>query len=252
MSGWDTAQKRAEEHAAGSGIFVRLADHGEKIVGTFCGDPHIEDIVWNKKLERYEEFTKEHAAAGVKPTPRYKINVYVPAEKAMKIWEMNNQTFKDVVKVKEKFGVDKWFFEIERNGKKGNTKTTYSILPDKKIEELDGGVHKEIMAKCPLHDLARAKDDESTDMNSHKKDTSSNGSTTAAPAVPETIDAETSSKIIGRLKVLPREKLDEFLKKFGVQQIKGLKKSDLPTAEAFLDAAEGKPAQAPAAPDPFG
>ena len=37
--------------------------------------------------------------------------------------------FKDLVRVREKYGLEKWAFEIQRHGAAKDPKTTYSILP---------------------------------------------------------------------------------------------------------------------------
>lgn len=266
MASWEEAQKRSDDAKAAGGTFLRLAEHGDKFIGAFVGTPHFHDFVWNPAKEQYDAWDKEAEAAGKKKVTRYSINVYalktgsgktlaaVPPAECVKIWECNNQTFQDILKVKDKYGLDTWFFEVERNGKKGDSKTTYSILPETKIDP----EQIKIIAGLKLHDLSKATDDDAaTDMSSHDKKANGTSSaaapapasnTAATPAAPPTIDGDTSSKLIGRLKTLPREKIDEFLKRFEIKQVKGLKQSDLAGAEAWITAQEA----ATAAPDPFG
>ncbi|MFB3852576.1 MAG: hypothetical protein ACE148_01995 [Vicinamibacterales bacterium] len=55
------------------------------------------------------------------------LNFYVPAENAMKVIEGGTVWFKDVLKIRDKYGLDKWLFEIERHGEAGSPKTTYSL-----------------------------------------------------------------------------------------------------------------------------
>jgi hypothetical protein len=278
-SKWDEAKKRSEE-SKNAGQYVKLADHGDKFIGAFVGDPDFREYAYNEKTTKYEAWTAELEAAGKTKVTRYLINVYVlktgtgkdmkdvvEAER-VKIWECNNKAFTDICKVKEKFGLDAYFFEVERNGKKGDSKTSYTILPEVKIDDAT----KKLIAAAKLHDLEKADaGDESTDLSSHDKHAKgTNGTATAgdlsgvvraaqtpppaaaplAPppaASPETIDPETSSRIIGRLKALPREKIEAFLARFGIAQIKLLKRADVATAETWLSDAEGKPA----AIDPF-
>lgn len=248
---WDKAAERSEK-GGGGGSFVKLADHGDKIVVAFVGDPHFEDLVWNQKTQSYDAYNETHKAEGKSPTPRFKMNCYVPADKSMKVWEVNNSTFQDVLKVKTKYGLDKMFFEVERNGKKGDTKTTYSILPETAIDD----EHKAIMAKLPLHDLTKTKDsgDASTDMNSHdKKKAEPAAAAPAAAPVSEFVSDEQNKALIERLKKLPRELLADFLSTFGVKQVKALKKSDFDAASKWIGTKEA-PAAAPAAEaevDPF-
>ncbi len=260
MSGWDKAQERTKQ--VSDGIFVKL-DDGDKVVVTFLGEPHIEELVWNEKLGKYEPFdAKLHA--GKSATPKYKMNVVVWTKQAagadskkekieaVKIIDCNNATFKDVLKVRDKFGLDKWCFEVERQGKKGDTKTTYSVMPEVQMDEAMLATVK----AAKLHDLAKAKDegDNSTDMNSHDK--AGGDKAKGGPAGDALISTDQSQALVARLKVLPREKLTAFLKQFGVAQIKQVKAADLAAACAMVDEFEGKPKAeaAPAAPteeDPF-
>lgn len=256
---WETAGKRAET-GGGPSIFIRLADDGEKFVGQFCGEPHVRELVWNEKKNAYEDFSKEHEALGKKSSPRFAINVFVPGEKAMRVFEMNNSTFKDVIKVRDKYKYQGngetertlWFFEVERKGKKGDTKTTYSILPESAVDD----ELMKLSVGSKLHDLAKVvKSDEGdaqTDMNSHDK--KKDGKANAAQA-PSLIDDATRAALTARLKILPKEKIDAFLGKFAVQQVKSLKANEVDAAKAMLDELEGKKpepaAAAPAEVDPF-
>jgi hypothetical protein len=245
---WDKAENRSKQ--AGEGSFIRLADDGDKFVGIFQGEPHVRELIWNEKKNAYEDFDAK-TNEGKSSTPKYKLNVFVISEKKMKIFEMNNATFKDVLKCRDKYGLDNWAFEVTRNGKKGDTKTTYSVLPDTKVDALAADVLAAFKAAKP-HDLAKAKDEEdaSTDMKSHDK--AKNG---AAPAADADIEGtDDAAQIIARLKVLPREKLQGFMTKFGVTQIKRLKAKDLKAAYEELALLEGKPATTPEKPaeeDPF-
>jgi hypothetical protein len=256
MTTWDEVKKRSEE-SSGSGIFIRLADDGDKFVGAFVGDPQLRDLVWDNKTDRFRDMTPADIAAGVKPTPRYLLNVYVPAEKAMKVYEASNNTIKALISVREKFPLASWYFEVKRNGKKKDTKTTYGILPETQIPPED----LKAIATAKLHDLKKTRDegDASTDLNSHDKGTNgaahTNGTTAPAAAAPapeaEVISPETALAIVTRLKALPKAKVDEYLKAFGVKTIKTTRKSDEAKAFAFLDAAEGKTTTTEAEVDPL-
>lgn len=254
---WNTAKERSDQ--SGPTVFIRLAEDGDKFVGAFVGEPHIRELVWNTKTNKYEDFTAEHAKEGKTATPRYMLNVFIPGDEAkktppqMKIFEANNATFKDIIKVREKYGLEKFFFEVERNGKKGDTKTSYTILPETQID----AAQLALISSMKLNDLTKSRSEDSgdtaeTNMQSH--DAAKNGAAApaagAAPADEPCVTQEESQAIIARLKVLPKEKLDSFMTKFGVKQIKLLKAKDLPLALATLDGLEGKPPAAAAAPDP--
>lgn len=246
---WDKAKETAESHKGG-GLYVRLENDGDKIVGVFCGDPFTREVFWNDKAEKFEDFTPEHKAAGKKSSAKFKMNFFVLESKEMKIFELNIMTFKDVLKVKEKYGLENWAFEVSRSGKKDDTKTTYAILPEEKLStEL-----RETISKAELHDLSKKGDeaaDSKTDMNSHdKKNGAANGAGKAASN--EAISAEKSTALVGRLKLLPKEKIDKFLAKFGIAKVKELKGKDETSAFAFVDELEGKKAdEKPPEADPF-
>jgi hypothetical protein len=260
MSNWDDAEKRAKEATAG--LYVRLQNDKDKVVLAFVGEPNYRDTFYNPKTNKTETFTEEHKKEGKTPSAKFKLNVWVKEQAKMMIFECNSSTFKEVAACKNKYGLEKHFFEVIRDGKKGDTNTTYKVLPDALIttEELAA------IKAAPPHDLTKTSDEEiadggKSDMGSHDKaKTGTNGTAgTAAPAAPaaapaETITSEQASKLVARVKVLPKEKIDAFLKRFAVQQVKALKASDYAAAEAFVDELEGKPAVAPAATtevDPF-
>jgi len=260
MGVWEDAKRRAEE-GGGGGIFIRLADDGDKFVGAFLGGDegvHTRELVWDKAADTYRDHTPADTAAGVKPTPKFSMNVYVPAEKAVKIFELTGPTFKDLCAIKEKYhGLDRHYFEITRNGKKGNTKTTYRILPECEIPDADKAMIKGITHTSKplcLHDLAKAANapDAASDLNSHDKKNGAAANGTAGAAAPaaasEVVDGETALAIVTRLKALPKDKIDAFIAKFQIKQIKLLPKSSVASALEMLDALEGK---APAEVDPL-
>ena len=120
---WEMAKGLAEKHASTGGIFVRLASNGEKVTGVFCGEPFAREVVWTG--ERYEAFDPKnaaHQADGKRPSLRVAMNFFVIADGAMKVIEGGTQWFKDVLKVRDKYGLDKWSFEIERRGDAGDVR----------------------------------------------------------------------------------------------------------------------------------
>ena len=125
---WDKAKELADKHVAAGGIFVRLQNDGDKIVGVFCGEPFAKEVYWDG--QKYSDTPPEGVAA--KPSLRVSLNFYVPAEGAMKIIEGGTAWFKDVLDVKDKYGLDKWSFEIKRRGKKGDPKTKYRSCPTRR------------------------------------------------------------------------------------------------------------------------
>lgn len=160
-SAWPTCQKASElEKAFRNGkvganlgrIFVYLANDGDKVVGAFCGEPFPREVVWTG--ERYETYDPD-VHSGKQPSLRVMLNFFVPAEGEMKVIEGSTVWFKDVLRVRDKYGLDKWLFEIERHGEAWDRKTCYTILPEAKI---DAEMRDEI-ADIGLHDLASLVDE---------------------------------------------------------------------------------------------
>jgi len=136
----------ADKHASSGGIFIRLTGDGDKVIGAFCGEPFPREVVWTG--DRYETFDPD-VHTDKRPSLRVMINFYVPAEQDMKVIEGGTVWFKDVLKVRDKYGLDKWLFEVERHGEAGDPKTTYTILPEEKLDD----AHKAEIAGAGLHDL---------------------------------------------------------------------------------------------------
>ncbi len=226
---WNQAQSLADKHASQGGIFVRLENDGDKIVGAFCGDPHPREVIWTGEgYEPYDEDSPAHK--GKRPSLKVALNFYVPGQ-GMKIYEGGTRWFQDLLKVRDKYGLDTWTFEIERHGAKGDTKTKYSLLPEEKI---DAALRAEIDA-ADLHDLANMGGEEGS------------GSTNA------TVSEADAEAFASKLRGLPRSAVDHFLAEFGVQRIRDVRAGDGDRAREMLRELEAK--HAPAAPpkevDPF-
>jgi len=229
---WDQAAGMADKHANSGGIFIRLTGDGDKIVGAFCGEPFPREVVWNG--ERYEDFDPD-VHTDKRPSLRVMLNFFVPAEGEMKVIEGGTVWFKDVLKVRDKYGLDKWLFEVERHGEAGDPKTTYTILPEEKLDD----AHKGEIAGAGVHDLGAL--------------VSGDGGGGGGEDPP--IDAETAAGLVTRLKALPRSEVNTFLEQFKVQRVRDLRQSDVEAAGQLLGGLEAR-ARRQAAPaqtevDPF-
>lgn len=239
---WETAKGLAEKHASAGGIFVRLASNGDKVTGVFCGEPHAREVVWTG--ERYETFDAKnpaHQADGKRPSLRVAINFFVLAEGAMKVIEGGTQWFKDVLKVRDKYGLDKWSFEIERHGEAGDPKTKYTILPEEKI---DAALRQQI-AGAAAHDLEAVVGGAGEGDDAGKP---AAGST--SPASERLIDAAVATELVARMKALPRADVDAILAELGVQRVRDLRGAQIARAKALLAKYEGE-ASSQAEVDPF-
>ncbi|MCG8419847.1 MAG: hypothetical protein MJE77_18080 [Proteobacteria bacterium] len=223
---WNTLAERADELS--DSIFVKL-EKGDKIVGVFLGDPHPKEVVWTGEI--YVDANSAEGRAltkrGKKPTFRAAINIFVPDEEAVKIFEMSAPTFRDMFKLRQKYGLAGWAFEIEKQ-----TKSKYTILPEKQLSD----EQKRRVAALELHDLGQIisgsseGDFDSYDKSEQREDTPKSRTNTLQPAALE--------ELMGRLKQLPRAAVDRFLGKFGVQRVRDLPSSRKDEAFATLEALE--------------
>lgn len=218
---WDKAKNLAEKHASQGSIFVRLQNDGDAVVGVFCGEPYAREVYWDG--EKYVEATADGPPPGATaktPSLRVALNFYVPSEGTMKIVEGGTQWFRDLVNVREKYGLDKWLFEIKRHGKPKDPKTKYTILPEEKIDD----ALRAKLSHVPAHDLAQMSagtDDAET----------SDGS--------KLIDLDVARQFADRLRVLPRSEADMFLQEFRIERVRDLPNDRMPAALQFLLKLEG-------------
>jgi hypothetical protein len=203
----------ADKHASSGGMFVRLANDGDSIIGAFCGEPYPREVVWTG--DRYETFDPD-VHHDKKPSLRVTLNFFVPAERDMKVIEGGTVWFKDVLKLRDKYGLDRWLFEIQRHGEAGNPKTKYTILPEEKLsaEQLDE------IGSLGLHDLESLVE----------------GTDSEDPP----IDADTTAQFVARLKALPRAEVNALLEELKVQRVRELRKSDVEVAQQLLGELEAR------------
>jgi hypothetical protein len=238
MSTWDYAKRLAEKHAAAGGIFVRLQNDGDKVVGAFCGEPFAKEVYWDG--QKYSDSPPEGVAA--KPSLRVSLNFYSPAEGAMKIIEGGTAWFKDVLEVKDKYGLEKWTFEVKRRGKKGDPKTKYSILPDAQV---DDAMRARIDA-AGLHDLGSVAGSADADETAPAPATAAAPPPASAPPASPAVDENTARQLVDRLRPMPRDVAHAFLAEFKISRIRDLPNAELPRALRFIEAR-----QQPQERDPF-
>jgi len=259
------AYEEAEKASAadkGGGKFIALKNDKDKTVGMFVGEPAILNQVFNKATGKYEPFTKAHADAGLESKPSFVYNFFeigyklqVGGEKAaaredahltgaMKEITVNNPTFKTVLAVRTKYanpqgsknGLDVQFYEIERQGAKGDTSTKYMILPERPASagEIAAIKAMKIQSVTQLLGASPAQssghDDGSSDVNSK-----SNG----------VASADAVGTIVSRIKTRPMEDINAFKAAFRVDKFKDLLAKDVTAAMKWIDDREKPPQAAP-------
>lgn len=228
-SAWDAAKGLADKHASSGGLFIRLINDGDKVVGAFCGEPFAREVIWTgEKYETYDPKNPDHQIEGKRPSLRVALNFFVPAENAMKVLEVGTQTFKDVLRCRDKYTLTGWLFEIERHGEARSSRTTYSVLPDRQID----AEFRAKLDRAELHDLESLTGD-----GPRSAGDAAAPKSTEAPA--GTIDAATATGVIGRMKALPREAVDQLLARFKVQRVREVRAVDVPALLAELERQEG-------------
>lgn len=228
---WEKSKQLADRHSEGAGPWLRLVNDGDKAVGVFLGDPYPREVHFVERYVKCAGASCPHCAEGKKPSLRVAINFYTGKE--VKVFEMGTVVFKDLLKVRDKYGLDKWSFEIQRNGEAGNPKTTYSILPEERLTEKQLAELK----KLELHDLQKLY--ESADAGAGGEDLKSFDKA-RDEAQGGTVDAKTASSMVVILKALPKEATDRFLKTFGIQRVRDLPAASVKEAIALLDRLEAE------------
>jgi len=237
---WDKSKELADRHSEGGGPWLRLANDGDKAVGVFLGEPFPREVHF---VERYVTCTGAscpHCGDGKRPSLRVAINFLTSKE--LRVFEMGTVTFKDLLKVRDKYGLDKWSFEVERHGESGDPKTTYSILPEERLSE------KQLadLKKLELLNLLKLYEDADKDDGVDDKAGKAGGK--AKSDAGKTVDAKTANSLVVVLKSLPREATDRLLEKFGITRVRDLPTSRVQEAVKLIDALEaeakaGKPAE---------
>lgn len=146
---WQQTEEMAKKHDQGGSLWLKLAGDGDKAVVVFLGEPHPREVAFVDG--KYVEVDDKMKAAGTKASLRVALNVALYDSKEVKVLEQGVMFFKDLVRVREKYGLEKWAFEIQRHGAAKDPKTTYSILPE---HQLSVEQQKAFQA-LPQHDLAK-------------------------------------------------------------------------------------------------
>jgi hypothetical protein len=238
---WQQTEEMAKKHDQGGSLWLKLQNDGDKAVVVFLGEPFPREVCFVDG--KYMPLDDKLKAQGIKASLRVALNIALFDTKEVKVLEQGVMFFKDLVRIREKYGLEKWAFEIQRHGAAKDPKTSYSILPE---HQLTAEQQKAFQA-LPLHDLEKLYEGEAEGAGAAPLG-SYDQKTDAA------VDPKVAQAIAAQLKALPREAVDRFLQKFNVQRIKDLPAALADKARAFVDQLQSELA-APAATstdvDPF-
>ncbi|MCU0691488.1 MAG: hypothetical protein MUF54_08805 [Polyangiaceae bacterium] len=208
-------------------MWLKLQNDGDKVVVVFLGEPYPREVCFVEG--KYVAFDDSLRAQGLRPALRVALNVAVLDTMEVKVFEQGVTFFKDLVRVRDKYTLQKNAFEVRRHGAAKDPKTTYSILPEAPLS----AEQVRLLATLAVHDLAMLYD--------------------PAAATPEEdgpVDGQLAQSLTATLKTLPRQAVDRFCEKFGVQRIKDLRAAQGDSAKAFVEELVQQHAE-PAALDPF-
>ena len=212
---WKQASEMAKQHEQSGGDWLKLQNDGDKVVVVFLGQPHPREVCFVDG--KFVQVTEALKAQGVKPSLRVALNVAVFGSKEVKVLEQGVRFFKDLVRIRDKYTLEKWAFEVTRHGAAKDTNTTYSILPE---QQLTADQIREYQS-LKLLDLAKLYESVASECGS----------------VPDAmIDPETAMTITTTLKSLPREAVEQFCNALGVQRIKDLRVAQVAKAKVFVEA----------------
>jgi hypothetical protein len=240
---WQRTEEMAKKHDQGASTWVKLANDGDKAVVVFLGEPYPREVCFIDG--KYVPFDEKLKADGLKPSLRVALNVGIFDTKEVKVLEQGVTFFKDLVRVREKYGLDKWAFEIQRHGAAKDPKTTYSILPE---HQLSVEQQKAFQA-LKVQDLEKLYSGEEASEPLGSYDRRDAGK--KEPEKKDTVvDAGTAQAFVTQLKAMPREAADRFCKKFGITRIKELPTAQVEKARALLEVLATEYATPPAASTP--
>ena len=234
---WEQTEEMAKKHDADSSTWLKLANDEDKAVVVFLGEPYPREVSFVDG--KYVPADDAVRAAGHKVSLRVAYNVALPETGEVKVLEQGVMFFKDLVRVREKYGLEKWAFEVQRHGAAKDPKTTYSILPERQLtaEERKSFQAVELLDLPKLYAGELEKEPESEE---------------AASEGP--IDPKLATAIVTQLKTMPRQAVDRFLEHFGIKRIKDLPAAQWERAKAFIEklvAEFDAPATTPVEVDPF-
>ncbi|RKI02320.1 hypothetical protein D7Y15_35870 [Corallococcus sp. AB030] len=239
---WEQTAAMAKQHEQQGGAWLKLANDGDIAVVVFLGEPHPREVVFlDNKFVPFDEKLK---AQGHKPSLRVALNVAVYGTREVKVMEQASTFFTNLLQVRAKYGLETWAFEVKRHGAAKDPKTTYSLLPEKQLSPAEVTDFQALR----LHDLPKLYAAEAAAAAS-----GTSPAATSSPKVGEPVDVKLAQAMATALKALPREAVDRFLQKFGVQRIRDIPASKGELARAFVDSLVAEySAESVADVDPFG
>jgi hypothetical protein len=227
---WAQTMEMAKRHDGG-GQWLRLQNDGDKVKVVFLGEPYPREVCFVDN--KYLIATDSLRAEGHRVSLRIAFAVGLLDTREVKVFEQGVGFFKDLIQVKEKYGLDRWAFEIRRAGAAKDPKTKYTILPECQLTPDQQAVFRGLRLPS-LRDLYS----DATPVTGTPSTGAASTARSAAGAasVGGFVDAHTAQQLAAALKMLPRESVDRFLAHFAVQQIRAVPSERTEEARYFVEA----------------
>jgi hypothetical protein len=136
---WETIAKQIEQRHEPSSDVLVLKKQGDGVTVAFVDEPFAFEAVWEES-NGWVPFNEPYVLhQNSQPALRILINVAVISKPNRKTkptpmyWEMGTDTFKKLVRLREKYGLDDWLYSIERLDD-DDAEPGYEILPDGKMD----------------------------------------------------------------------------------------------------------------------
>jgi hypothetical protein len=213
---WEQTETLARKLEADTSHWLKLSSDGDKTTLVFLGEPFPREVAFvdGKSVP----FDEKLQGMGHKPSLRIAFNVALYDTGEVKVLEQGVTFFRDLLRVREHYGLEKWSFEVERHGAANDPKTTYSILPERQLSAVERSAYR----KLALLDLPRLYA----------------GNPDAVPMEPDGpglgLDPVLVDAIATQLRAMPSQAIDRFLQAFDVARISELRAGQRDKAVAFV------------------
>ena len=155
---WDSAIDRAAKNipiCANQDPLFTLAHDGDEVTLVILGDPYSYEMTYDEGRHHTKLYTIEPKPRGSKFVVRIAINVAVYSTKTVMVLDSSPPLFKEIIAVRNKYGLDKWAFVVSRRyGTPDQTlamHTSYSALPEHQLTDAE----RAEFVSLPLHNLQK-------------------------------------------------------------------------------------------------
>jgi hypothetical protein len=124
-SSWDAVSKQVAATEDPGPSWLQLHT-GVPVVVAFIGDPWTYEALWTTRWERFDPNDPLHA--GCTPRLRIALACYDMATGKVCVMEGDVPWFKDVLRLREKYGLDGWCFELTLHDAETEPCPTISVL----------------------------------------------------------------------------------------------------------------------------